>query len=55
MIDDVYLVLDKVLDAGIDNISDTVTLAKNFKNIYRNHSMMQTLAYMRLNDTWYNE
>ena len=55
MIDDVYLVLDKVLDAGIGNISDTVTLAKNFKNIYRNHSMMQTLAYMRLNDTWYNE
>lgn len=54
MMDDIYLVLDKVLDAGLGNIGDTVKLAMNFKNIYGNHSMMQTLAYMRVNDTWYN-
>ena len=40
---------------GIDNLDDVITLVLNAEGVLRNHSTVQTLAWLRSYDSWYDE
>ena len=44
-----------VVNAGINNIDDFITFAYNAEGIIQNHSMFQTLGYLRVEDSFYND
>ena len=43
------------LISGLSHIDDFATLALNTENMLHNHSMIQTLAYLRADDWFYND
>ena len=40
---------------GVDSINDAIALFKNIGKVFGNHNQMQTLAWLRSEDNWYEE
>lgn len=53
-IDDITALAKMVLETNSYDLNDLITLGAGIGNIAKNHSIVQTYATMRVNDSWFN-